>query len=944
MASQDARAKWLEATQQILSRLDIEAEYRALGVRIPAGSHARATGWLPVHAVGRDDRDPSAEINVGDGPARGRYRDFGGDGQSLGLFDFAAAHGSISRDWRECRAHYARQTGVKLPDGGDELPADKLDFYTLTPSIARMYAERKPGVTVEAIFALGARAARYPKGMRPELQQHLIAFPMFGSSLLDGEPTAWHCVRQDGAKVRIYKGKGREPGETKTMTLGSPGLMNCAALRTITEPTTKIVWVVEGLTDLLAVQAALLALGERAVGNVVVSAGGCSYHPRPEWLWAFAGKKVCVCFDVDPPQPGKEIGPGQIGAAVWVAALAPAAAEVRNVQLPPPAPAKEGEPPPKIDLRDWLTGVDRSGEFHGVARSYADLFALAKATDPVDRKDKRLEIAPETALLESLGVVVVGQVEGTESTIEVYSRTTNKKTTIRDIDRFSRNKMIVAFGGEVVEEFIGPDGGEPTPGKYSSGDVREAVSKVASTLPTLSAELPIGLGVWPVGEKLVFVGPQSADVWDGKSLTRSTSPVVDKQRLDFVGGDSAWFDSVVLAGYLQSAERPEFCAETVEEARQLFARWDNWAHATSPLLVTGLCMATWIQACWHFRPQVAVIGPSNSGKTMLVEKALQQLFGKLCLYAQKCTEAGVRQAIGHTSKVLILDEFEADDHRSKVLEMLRGSARGTSSMRGATSQKHKAFSLRHIAWTSSIELALNSQADRNRFIVIELAKVPKNRPAKLVVPPPAEMADLGQRLLAVCARHWRAAVELAETYKAIGFGCDSRYVECYAVPTAILALAYGWDKDDQMAMLRSFLEQQEVVDQEEDEEESLLRDIYESNVILPRGRRITVGQLLQPGVVQDGSGEALDRRELLMSLGVRLLQDPDRVFFSRSAVCKELLRGSRFKASDISQIMLRIAGAARENVWMGGYSGRGVSVPLKEIGNLIGAKHDETLF
>ncbi len=936
--AQDARAKWHDANLQILARLDIEAEYRSLGVRIASGARARATGWLPCHAIDRDDSDPSAEINVGDGPARGRYRDFGGDGQSLSLFDFAARYSSISRDWRDCRSHYAKQTQVKLPDGSDELPADRLDFYPLTPSIARLYAERKPGITAEAIIAAGGIAARYPKGLRPELQQHLIAFPMFGSGLLDLEPTAWHCVNQTAGKVRIYKGKGKEPGETKTMTLGTPGLMNVAALRRIADA--KVVWIVEGITDLLALQTALLALGDRAKDHVAISAGGCSYHPRPEWLWAFAGKKCCVCFDVDPPQPGKTIGAGQLGAAVWVSALAPAAAEVRNVQLPTAKPAKEGEPAPKVDLRDWLCGINAEGK----QRGYADLFALAKETTPINRDDKRVEIAPEVALLETLGVVVVGQVEGTESTIEVYSRATNKKTTIRDVDRFSRNKMVVAFGGENCEEHISPDGGEPSPGKFTSGEVREAICRVASTMPTLSAELPVGLGVWPVGKKLVLIGPQSAEVWDGATLTRSTSPVVDKQRLDFEGGDRPWFDPTVLQAYIQSSGEPEFCTETVEAVRLLFARWDNWAHPTSPLLLTGLVAATWLQTAWHFRPQVAVIGPSNSGKTMLVEQTLQPLFGRLCLFAQKATEAGIRQAIGHSGKVLILDEFEADESRQRVLEMLRGSARGASTMRGTAGQKHKGFTLRHIAWTSSIELALNSQADRNRFIVLELMKLPKNRPAKLRLPSAVELADLGQRLLAVCVRHWQEAVALAETYKGMPFGCDSRYVECYAAPTAILALAYGWSHEDQVAQLRAFLDQQEVVDQEEDEEESLLRDIYESAVLLPRGKRVTVGQLLQPGVVQDGSGEAMDRRQLLVSLGIRLLQHPDRVFFSRSAVCKELLRGSRFKNSDINQILMRIAGAKRELVWMDGHTSRGVSIPLSEAGQIIGAKHDETLF
>ena len=108
--------KWKEATQQVLLALDLKAEYAALGLRL-AGDKPRQTGWLPAHAMGREDRTPSAEINIGDGPARGRYRDFGnGTTESLSLFDFAALYGPAA-DWKEARNHYAKKAGIKLPRG-----------------------------------------------------------------------------------------------------------------------------------------------------------------------------------------------------------------------------------------------------------------------------------------------------------------------------------------------------------------------------------------------------------------------------------------------------------------------------------------------------------------------------------------------------------------------------------------------------------------------------------------------------------------------------------------------------------------------------------------------------------------------------------------------------------------------------------------------------------
>ena len=93
--------------KQILAALDIRAEYAALGVRVN-GQVPSADGWLPCHAIGREDRNPSAAINL----QTGRYRDHGGEGDSLSLFDFAAKHGGFS-DWRSARDHFAEKAGKK---------------------------------------------------------------------------------------------------------------------------------------------------------------------------------------------------------------------------------------------------------------------------------------------------------------------------------------------------------------------------------------------------------------------------------------------------------------------------------------------------------------------------------------------------------------------------------------------------------------------------------------------------------------------------------------------------------------------------------------------------------------------------------------------------------------------------------------------------------------
>jgi hypothetical protein len=106
---------WRELDRRILAGLDIRAEYEALGARI-VGRRESASGWLACRAFGREDRNPSAAINVGDGPARGKYVDHGGGDlhNSYSLWDVAARYGNFL-GWRDARDHYARKAGIDLP-------------------------------------------------------------------------------------------------------------------------------------------------------------------------------------------------------------------------------------------------------------------------------------------------------------------------------------------------------------------------------------------------------------------------------------------------------------------------------------------------------------------------------------------------------------------------------------------------------------------------------------------------------------------------------------------------------------------------------------------------------------------------------------------------------------------------------------------------------------
>lgn len=894
--------KWKEAAAQILVSLDLRAEYASLGLRI-ATSKPRATGWLPCHAMGRPDKTPSAEINVGDGPARGRYRDFGdGGGESISFFDFCAKHGPY-KDWKEARDHFATKTDTKLPKSDEAgRPADKFGFYEMSGAAKLTWCRKMAGIEPRAVDQVGISAANWPKTAPERLRQTLMTAPMFGHAGLELDPVGFHSLPVVGRHIRKFAGKGNEPEMIRTMTLGSPGLMNVWGLRYL--PEAEVVWLTEGLSDLLALQTAL----DDRTDHIVLSCGGASYHLPEDCRHFFENKDVRIVYDND--QAGRD------GAKVQVGRLVDVAAAVRNVILP-----KEVK-----DLRDWLVA----------GNEYQDLWQYSRTFDVILPADKTAQLQPHQALLKNLGVIVSGQLDGTES-VEIYSQDLHKITLIRDINRFSYETAILAIGDK-VEELISDAEKDPIPTKQPLKNLKRALVKEGGRRQ-LSSNPAVGCGIWPVGEYLVLAGPRHADVYTPTGeLEQVETPAVREQRLTFAG--DPWYNRAELQRYLQQVDTNDWAIDAFNEATSLFARWDNWVQPTTPQLLAALAVATWIQTLWDFRPLVSIVGPTSCGKTMLLEETLPPMFSGLGFYCVKPTEAGLRQSVGTTGKVVIIDEFEKCDHRPKILELLRTSSRGAQIPRGGSGTRGPTmYGLRHIAWVGAIEINMARRADANRFIEFDLGPISPG-PPKLRLPPKPELQDLGLRLLAFALKRHRRLLERADVIKRMNVEADSRLLELYSVPTSVIAEVFDFSPVDTEGFLRAVLAAQDRGGEEESDEARLVRDILEAEIFMPRGRRETASSLIRGTTpIEDNDGQLLDREEQLAIRGVRVVRDvgkPMRIFFAKDPVNRRLLHDTKWKDTDISAILARIPAAKRMSCRIQGHSTWGVMIPMESLADLVG--------
>lgn len=917
--------KHQKLTADIIAGLDIRAEYKALAVEFTADSPS-GTGYLQCWARDRPHGDaPSAGVHL----ASGRYKDLGGSGESLSLFDFAVRYGDFT-DWRDARKYYAKRAGLgkRLPrKDQEERPQDRFRFVDvpLFPISVRGLCAANAGVTPEALKLCGARTAYYPaKSHAPQL---VVCLPVYGPGLLDDDPRGFVAMRADGGKVEIFRGKGAAPSREKKMTAGQSGLMGTLCLNHLQDA--EIIYKVEGVTDLLALQT-LIPDELRTRHLVFTNAGGThEYRLLPDFGHLFAGREVRVIHDADQP--------GQQGASQWAEALAGMGATVRNVQLPYDVAETKGQ-----DLRDWIN------EGHG----YDDLLAMGDGSPVVECADPEKSWEELTAAekqriewhlhLEKIRCEVLGE-EGGRIYLFSKAEKNPKIVVINNIDRTGYYSFCKELGQPFLHHVIGPSGGG---GNMEFAEFREMVAVLAGET-TIDTSSKIGAGVWEDGDNTALVGKgEIVTVTPAGETSRHIVPKVGERLVDSTGSP-VWYDLEKLQGNLQAAKSVEWRREVLTRCHQLFAQWHNLKYPECDAeLLTGLVMATWLQTVWDFRFTVYVSGASQSGKSSLILKTLLPMFGPLHVVSSDATVAYIINALNNSARMLVLDEFEKAKHREAILNLFRASSDGTGVGRSNARQESTKKTLRHIPWVIATDKGRMKAADLNRCVFFYLEELEDGEGGNLLIPDEAELAELGQQLLAIGVMLWREAVTLAQRLrKLIQEKPDkfaTRELETHSIPTAMFAVA--WGQSEAVALERFYACLQSRRDADgggvETERARLLSAILDSQVYCEHGQRPTVLELIQ-AESYDLQGEVTPEK-VLARCGIRVVRSrtgkrEERLFLYPEDVQRKLLRDTDWYEADVKGILKQGRDGKTDQQRINGVRRRGVSFPI----NLLGLENDQ---
>lgn len=517
--------------------------------------------------------------------------------------------------------------------------------------------------------------------------------------------------------------------------------------------------------------------------------------------------------------------------------------------------------------------------------------------------------ASEGPVLETLGLEVLAEAE--DRSILVFSTSTQKFTWISRIATLTWTDVIQLMGPPA-----GWEGGSSVPG-FSIERVRNALAVAASQARRGGPLQRCGKGVWEpsAGDpRTLVIDGDTALLFGERGPERLDRPIVGDRLIDY-GDRRAWHGSI-----LQELERADFqgAQQAFRELRGIVGRW-SWGHPRDADCVAALVVATVLQRLWVWRPIVGVTGGSGSGKTLLVERVLRPVFGLGATITELASEAGLRQQLGNTARPFVVDEFDSNPQRQKILELLRTSGRGGEVLRGTRDHTPRRFEVRHVPWILGIELGDIRQQDTNRLLTFELDRFGK----QIEIPSSRDLESLGKRLAVGALLTAEPMVRLADQLRGIGLeGVEPRVVESAAVPAAVLAtFRHGREVslEQGASELREIMRGRQFVPQQE--ERSLLDAILAARIPVNnyRGQRsASVAQLLSSS----------SHRAELETVGLKVMdREPRRLFIDTQVVRKELLQETRFQDMTIDKLLLRLPGAKRSQQRLAGRKPHGIGVP-----------------
>ena len=600
---------------ELLAKIDVLAEYEAIGLRVAKGARPNAEGWLSCHALGREDNNPSASINIGPNlKVKGIYKDFV-NGLAMGLFNAVGGHGDYA-DGTHCYREMLTKYGFSVGNGKNKTPPTLTDVKryreNLSPEIIQ-YLKDKRGLTDESI-------AKFEIGWDVGRERNTIPVYVPGG------------IGKTLVNIRMHNCK-KTP---KTLNWAGSGAARLyGADRLVAAPPGSTVIITEGEFDCM--------LAEQETGYIGVSPTNGAKTFQEDWVKLFHGHHVVAVYDCD--KEGREAVAGLVLPVFQKAVESGQVLSIKAIWLYP------GSDKAHKDVTDWITKDGGSGE--ELKKNIADTPAYIYPTSTIHLEDPiELKSFTEVDRSEYAGkrVTVNLQVYG-ENTVAYYGP---QKVRVTDCQALKEGKC---FGNKdpntnqpgnrcmhdiqvPLGERILISGVRATEGQFKSHIqaficekdrrpafklddtdrvvVREVFAHQIFEAMKFSLEHQIDKPVYILGGAMVGIGKYQAT---GRIVSsyKDQQPVLLVDRLVHQDEDYQCFDLDTARPHLQKLQNmmiEEICDDLSCHVTRIYQRWDLHLGV---LLV--LCTPLWFNFPGEGRIRgwltAIMVGDSGTGKTSI---------------------------------------------------------------------------------------------------------------------------------------------------------------------------------------------------------------------------------------------------------------------------------------------------------------------------------------
>jgi hypothetical protein len=470
---------------------------------------------------------------------------------------------------------------------------------------------------------------------------------------------------------------------------------------------------------------------------------------------------------------------------------------------------------------------------------------------------------------------------------------------------------------------------------FQPDGVKEKIIKEAREKGVIDEADPIRMGIWFIKGKWLIVSGKTALEVSEDIITEIENPVYEGKIIKF---SKSWLN---IKKFKDKHGKASLKA-VYKKIYAYISQW-CWKEKDAAKYLSALVLVIAFQQAMKWRPWVYLSGETGTGKSLFLDEVIGSLFNELVKRADKTTEHAIYQAVGNTSRILNLDEFEKSKHIPQVMEALKLMSRGGEKTTGTPGEKELTYLLHHIPILASIytpATCVKDESQRNRLMRFELIKPKDRTPPTIWTDEEAE--DILAELIAAVMEGWEAIQKQADVIVAktkqikasFAGNVDDRTIQNFMYVSAVLEVVTGeehtvpdWAATEKKSDGHSVIETIVLSKIRHENKEYLITDLIDA-------------VLRRPSSIGNNLDES-EAKDLLRLHGLTTVFNKDiggwRLAVKPDSVTKNLLKGDEYKGMDITLPLERIPGAESKKTNFGGNSSlAAIQIPMSVIDELRG--------